>query len=570
MLKRIEAVFFDMGDTLRRITKTEERKIEGSRLILELLGSDLDAESFNQTLISRANRYKQWARETILELAEEDLWTQWMLPDWPADQVSKLANQLNKAWRDASATRVFYPEAREVILQLYRWGYHIGVVSNTTSKSEVPLALDQAGIAGYFEGVVLSCVFGKRKPDPAIFSFAAEMLGVRPERCAYVGNKPNMDVVSSRKAGFATTVILRDVRRPLSGLVDPELMPDHWIDNLKDLLDIFPAGDRSGKKHLIDSDGSSSGGDERPLWDASLSTMWAINNFQDLRDFIVGARRLGFGKIELNHQVNSKMLDGVEFSPHQVTGIHEPCPADISTEVYRERDWLISSNHEDNRQQGVSSIKKSIDLAREIGTRVVIVHSGSVRAGKEFEKERHLRSLFRSGEHLSEPYLEAKNRLKDIRDSLVESHIEATTKSLRELLDYAGSSGIALGLENRFHFLDIPSPAEMELFFGLADPDRLGFVFDIGHAEALERLGFYPKAGWLRRFADRILGVHFHDIIGVSDHYAPGLGDVNYDELIPYLPPNAFRTFELRPQNTFKQVKDGLELLAKKGIIPRL
>ena len=54
-----------------------------------------------------------------------------------------------------------------------------------------------------------------------------------------------------------------------------------------------------------------------------------------------------------------------------------------------------------------------------------------------------------------------------------------------------GASGLRLGLENRYHFFDLPSPDEMEELLSLASPDRLGFVYDVGHAQALDRLGFY-------------------------------------------------------------------------------
>jgi hypothetical protein len=46
---------------------------------------------------------------------------------------------------------------------------------------------------------------------------------------------------------------------------------------------------------------------------ASLSTMWAINNFPDLNQFVQVSKSLGFEGIELNHQVNSDMLSRVNW-----------------------------------------------------------------------------------------------------------------------------------------------------------------------------------------------------------------------------------------------------------------
>ena len=81
--------------------------------------------------------------------------------------------------------------------------------------------------------------------------------------------------------------------------------------------------------------------------------------------------------------------------------------------------------------------------------------------------------------------------------------LAALKRSLVELLDYAAGSGIRLGLENRYHYLEFPSPDELEELLGLAAPDRLGFIYDVGHAQALSRLGFYPHDEWLKRFAAR-------------------------------------------------------------------
>ena len=93
---------------------------------------------------------------------------------------------------------------------------------------------------------------------------------------------------------------------------------------------------------------------------------------------------------------------------------------------------------------------------------------------------------------------------------------------------YAGRFGIRLGLENRYHYMDIPTPDELEQLLELAGPDRLGFIYDVGHAQALDRLGFFPHEEWLKRFASRMIGAHLHDVIGVNDHHAPGLGEIDF------------------------------------------
>jgi sugar phosphate isomerase/epimerase len=122
-------------------------------------------------------------------------------------------------------------------------------------------------------------------------------------------------------------------------------------------------------------------------------------------------------------------------------------------------------------------------------------------------------------------------------------------------------------LENRYHYLEHPSPDELDVLLGLAGPEQVGFIFDIGHAETLDRLGFHPKKEWLDRFAPRIIGTHLHDVITTVDHYAAGLGDADFNTLAGVLPENAFRTCEFQNFNSPEQVKAGVEFLVKNNCI---
>jgi sugar phosphate isomerase/epimerase len=193
------------------------------------------------------------------------------------------------------------------------------------------------------------------------------------------------------------------------------------------------------------------------------------------------------------------------------------------------------------------------------------VHCGQIQADQSVEND--LRSLFERGQAGSQEYGEKKDRFIERRASLVGPYLNAVKKSLAELLNYAGKGNIRLGIENRYHIFDIPSPDEMGEILALAGPDRIGFLYDIGHARALDRLGFYPNEQWLQRFANRIIGVHIHDVIGITDHRAPGLGEVDFRMLAAFLPRDAFRTLEVLSFNTPEQIKTGLKTLVDAGCV---
>jgi sugar phosphate isomerase/epimerase len=308
--------------------------------------------------------------------------------------------------------------------------------------------------------------------------------------------------------------------------------------------------------------------DQPNFTNASLSTMWSIGNYPDLSVFFVVARQLGFGKIELNHQVSSHMLSQVDFDHYEFSSIHEPCPSEIPTKELLERNWLISALDEDARLAAVDAVKKSIDLAYHLSAPVVVIHCGTIPSTMNFESK--LRSLYNTGQSTTREYRQIKTQFELSRKALATPHMQSVKKSLDELIAYSAQFGIKLGLENRYHYLDIPSPDEMEELLSPAGAGLLGFIYDVGHAQALDRLGFYPHKEWLERFASKMVGCHLHDVIGLADHLAPGLGEIDFASIANFLPESAFRTCELLPGNTLAQVKEGLNVLIKAGCIRNL
>jgi sugar phosphate isomerase/epimerase len=157
----------------------------------------------------------------------------------------------------------------------------------------------------------------------------------------------------------------------------------------------------------------------------------------------------------------------------------------------------------------------------------------------------------------------------DARAEKAEANLAAARRSVAELAEHAAQAGVRLGLENRYHYLDIPLADEMEDLLAVVGPDRGGFLYDVGHAQTLENLGFVPHQVWLERYADRMVAVHLHDIKGLRDHHAAGLGEVDWDMVARYLPREALRTFEFRSHNTPEQLEGALEFLASTGCIER-
>ena len=552
MTHTIEAILFDMGGTLR-VTKKRSRqeRLHYTGEMIKLLGSDLDPDKFSRLLARRSTAYRRWARQTLVELNESDLLTYWLLPEWPESFIREHAQQLHRLWRQATGERTIFPETAGVVLELFRRGYRLGLVSNTTSSSEAPEALEDLGLTSYFETLVLSAVVGIRKPDPAILLEATGRMGIQPEKCAYIGDLPHRDVAAARQAGFGQAILVR--KRSLHRarrIEDHSLLPDQDLRSLVELLDLFPP-------RPLPQPG--------PVFTACASTRWAMKAFHNLGDFLEASRRIGFRSIELNHQIDTAMLAGIDFSQHRFRSVHEPCPADISVAELKNRNWLISTPDEACRREGVNSIKRSIDLARRLNATTVVIHSGTVDPDRQLEDR--LRSLYAASQRLTPEYQETFDLLIARRRACAAEGFQALKQSLVELLEYARPFDIQLGLENRYHYLEFPSPNELEELLNLAGPDRLGFIFDVGHAQALSKLGFYPYLQWLERFGPRIIGVHLHDVNGLQDHHLPGQGEVDFSEIAAFIPEAAFRTLEFQGQYPQELVQASLGFLGQHSCI---
>ncbi len=236
----IQAIFIDLGNTLRILLKDEEHMAKARRKIVELVGTGESPEAFIEKIDARYKIYRKWAFENLIEAPEAELWTRWLAPEFPPEKIAPLGTELTFQYRQSMGRRVVVEHGREVVAELYRRGYILGIISNVITSQEIPDWLEQDGFAPYFKSVVLSSVFGKRKPDPAIYHEAARLAGVDPCACAYIGDNPKRDVAGTRQAGFGMIVLMISREKLAQEPLAADNQPDLVIHEFHQLLDHFP------------------------------------------------------------------------------------------------------------------------------------------------------------------------------------------------------------------------------------------------------------------------------------------------------------------------------------------
>jgi sugar phosphate isomerase/epimerase len=300
----------------------------------------------------------------------------------------------------------------------------------------------------------------------------------------------------------------------------------------------------------------------------SFSTMWAQQErFADLARFREVVAGYGYTAIEVSHSTDEAGLRALMTSKGvSLSGLHAPTPVRSLPDGRRNGEANLASLDTDERRLAVSETARTIDFAAEGGLRYVVVHLGGV-GDHRSEEERELRRLFESGTTTGEAWDAARSRLRTMRLERAAPHLEAARSSLRELVEYAAPRNVALGLESRLGYHEIPHPEEAADLLAAYDSDVAGFWYDVGHCEVQSRLGMIEHSSWYPTVGSRLIGCHLHDVNGIADHRAPGNGTLDWSMVAASLPPAAVRVLEIDQHEPDEGVANAIEFLRLRGVV---
>src|SRR5512139_2608918 len=102
----IEAIFLDVGNTLRIVIEDEAFQALARQDLMNLVGAQDPEPQFFEKLDQRWKAYRKWSFENLTEASEYELWTKFLLPDFPADTIGPCSGRLTRLWRDKDGRRV--------------------------------------------------------------------------------------------------------------------------------------------------------------------------------------------------------------------------------------------------------------------------------------------------------------------------------------------------------------------------------------------------------------------------------------------------------------------------------
>jgi sugar phosphate isomerase/epimerase len=227
--------------------------------------------------------------------------------------------------------------------------------------------------------------------------------------------------------------------------------------------------------------------------------------------------------------------------------------------------YIINSDDEDERKLAVEYSKKTIEWAQRLNAKAVVMHLGEIQtdpSGRDFAKYVNVFSV------KGKLYNNYWNAIVKDRASKSRVYLEKLMRSLDELLPFASDRNVLLGMENRVYYHEMPNTEEVELLLEKYKGAPIGYWHDTGHAELFVRQGWAKKhADFLAPFKGRTVGMHLHDLRLLSDHFAPGSGDLNFRTIAPFVTDQILLVVEAHAKCTSSEVRNSADYLEKCGLL---
>ncbi|BBY40803.1 haloacid dehalogenase [Mycobacterium mantenii] len=127
--------------------------------------------------------------------------------------------------KTALLTMPAHPDAADGLVTLRDKGFRLVALTNSPPNPDGPTALQNSGLAGFFEHQLSVDARSAFKPSPAVYRYACETVGVAPADCMMVAAHV-WDTIGAQNVGFSGALITRRGNAPLpvDGLPQPDIV----------------------------------------------------------------------------------------------------------------------------------------------------------------------------------------------------------------------------------------------------------------------------------------------------------------------------------------------------------
>src|SRR5579859_7931716 len=144
-----------------------------------------------------------------------------LAPELDAEARLTFAEELTRVHMDEVRRVTWAPAPRVAAVERIALHYRVGLLSNFDDTRCGREVLDDTGVAGLFEAVIISAEVGLRKPNPQIYHRMLEMLRLDAPDVLFVGDTPREDVDGPQRVGMHTAWISRGATAVPDGIPQP-------------------------------------------------------------------------------------------------------------------------------------------------------------------------------------------------------------------------------------------------------------------------------------------------------------------------------------------------------------
>ncbi len=244
MSAEIQAVVFDMGDTLVEFPPFEELVPAGFEYAYAQVASmpaldGIERREFVSGLMEEETQaWKRLGKSQSNECLGAAITR--ALDNLGISGEADLTRTIEDAFYEhVWSTPTPVADASSTLRELQRLGIHLALISNTLWQSRThERHLERDGLLHYFEHRAFSSSKPWAKPHPSIFLETLTLLGVGPEQAIFVGDRPPDDIKGALDVGMFA--VLKHSKH--SDLAGPK--PHAEISNLSEIVNLVldPSG----------------------------------------------------------------------------------------------------------------------------------------------------------------------------------------------------------------------------------------------------------------------------------------------------------------------------------------
>lgn len=223
---KVKAVIFDFGFTLFEFKNASvenylnsysqglSKSVEKLKNIRIIKDSEIE-KSFIKIFRKERNSHFKNSIKTNRELPTRSLFQSVLekldLEKLKTHQLQELADLYHsheeQQWVPLKNTRTTLERLKKENLRL-------AVLSNHPNHSSIESILKKYNFLSFFDTIVTSAKFGKRKPDPEIFLYTLDNMGIKePSLCFMIGDE-YADIVGGHSVGLKPILYKRKIRFP--------------------------------------------------------------------------------------------------------------------------------------------------------------------------------------------------------------------------------------------------------------------------------------------------------------------------------------------------------------------